>query len=127
MKTILVDLIYAFVFEDGEIFKEMYDLLETFPNKKILLTGADDERFKKLGLSKMPYEVSTLKGNPSKSDPKYYKIMLRHFGLGAGDVVYFEHNMDAVESAQSLGIKTYWYDSDKKDLDALKSFLVENL
>lgn len=42
-------------------------------------------------------------------------------------VVYFEHNEDAVKSAQSIGIKTYYYDAEKKDLDALKSYLLENL
>ena len=56
MKTILVDAVYCFVIEEGggfKIFKEMYDLLETFPNRKILLTGANDEQFKKFGLDKI--------------------------------------------------------------------------
>lgn len=126
MKTILVDAVHAFVIEDNggfKIFKEMHDLLETFPNRKIILTGADDESFKKYGLDKMPYEVFTLKHNPEKTDPKYYETMLKHFGLAKGDVIYFEHNPEAVKSAQSIGVKTYHYDSDKKDLKALKDFL----
>ena len=130
MKTILVDAVYAFVIESEgtfKIFKEMYDLLETFENPKIILTGADDESFKKFGLDKMPYEVFTLKRNPEKTDPKYYEIMLRHFGLSKDDVVYFEHNKNAVKSAQSVGIKTYHYDEDKKDLENLKKFLDDNL
>ena len=126
MKTILVDAVDAFIIEDKgdfKIFKEMYDLLETFPNRKIILTGANDEQFKKFGLDKMPYEVFTLKHNPEKIDSKYYEIMLKHFSLSKDDVVYFEHNPEAVKSAQSIGIKTYYYDSDKKDLKALKDFL----
>lgn len=127
MKTILVDAVECFVIEGEGIFKEMHDLLETFPNRKIILTGADDEGFKKFGLDKMPYEVFTLKHNPEKTDPKYYEIMLNHFGLGKDDVVYFEHNPETVKSAQSVGIKSYYYDNDKKDLKALKDFLTENL
>lgn len=126
-KVILVDAVDTFVMEDGEIFKEMYDLLETFPNKKIILTEADDGQFKKFNLDKMPYEVFTLKHNPEKIDPKYYEIMFKHFGLSKEGVVYVEHNLEAVKSAQSIGIETYHYDSSKKDLQALKDFLTENL
>ncbi len=127
MKNILVDAVDALVIEGQGIFIEMQDLLDTFPNRKIILTGANDEQFKEFGLDKMPYEVFTLKHNPEKTDPKYYEIMLKHFGLGRGDVVYFEHNPEAVKSAQLVGITSYYYDSDKKDLAELKSFLDKNI
>jgi len=130
MKTILVDAVYTFVIESEgafKVFKQMYELLETFPNRKIILTGANDEQLKKSGLSDMPYEVFTLKHDPEKTDPKYYETMMKHFNLSKDGVVYFEHNEDAVKSAQSVGIKTYYYDSEKKDLIALKNFLTENL
>jgi len=71
--------------------------------------------------------VFTLKHNPEKTDPKYYETMLEHCGLSKDDVVYFEHNENAVKSAQSVGIKTYHYDPEKKDLVALKNFVMENL
>ncbi len=130
MKTILVDAVDAFVIENRgvfSVFKEMYDLLEKFENKKILLTGANDEQFKAFGLDKMPYEVFTLKHNPEKTSPEYYKKMLNHFGLTKDNVIYFEHNPEAVESAQSAGITSYYYDSSKEDLKALKTFLDENI
>ena len=130
MKTILVDAVYAFVIKVDEsffIFKEMHELLETFPNRKIILTGANDEQYKKFGLDKMPYEVFTLKHNPEKTDPKYFEIILQHFGLNKNEVIYFEHNPEAVKSAESIGIKSYYYDPKKKDLAALKSFLNKNL
>ena len=130
MKTILVDAVDGLVIEDKgdfKIFKEMYDLLETFPNRKIVLTGANDEQFMKFGLDKMPYEVFTLKHNPEKTDPKYFETMLQHFGLSKDGAVYFEHNPEAVKSAESVGIKSYYYDPEEKDLEALKKFLIENL
>lgn len=130
MKTILVDAVDAFVIEIGgefKIFEEMHGLLETFPNRKIILTGANDEQFKKFSLDKMPYEVFTLKHDPEKTDPRYYEKMLEYFSLSKDDVVYFEHNTEAVKSAQSVGITSYFYDNNKKDLNALKNFLTENL
>lgn len=130
MKTILVDAAYCFTIEkEGkfEIFKEMYDLLETYTNKKIVLSGANDEQIIKFGLNNIPYELFTLKHNPDKTDSKYYKTLLKSFNLGIDDVIYFEHNVDAVKSAESIGIKSYFYDNDKKDLESLQKFLDENL
>ena len=44
MKTILlVDAINTFVLENKEIFKEMYELLESYSNRKIFLTNAGGE------------------------------------------------------------------------------------
>jgi len=127
MKTILVDAVHCFVIKGDGIFKEMHDLLETYPNKKIILTGANDEQFKDFGLDKMPYEVFTLKHNPEKTDPKYYEKMLEQYGLNKGEVIYFEHDIKAVESAKSVGINSYFYDNDKKDLFALKNFIDSNI
>lgn len=129
MKTILVDAVDAFVIktENGfEIFEPMRKMLDEFPNPKIILTGANDEQFKKFGLDKMPYEVFTLKHNPEKTDPKYYELMLKNFELSPEDVVYFEHNPEAVESAQSVGIKTHFWDNEKRPLRELLIFLEHN-
>jgi HAD superfamily hydrolase (TIGR01509 family) len=129
MKTILVDAVDGLIIktENGfQLFTEMYDLLESFPNRKIILTGANDEQFKIFGLNNAPYEVFTLKHNPEKTDPKYFELMLQHFNLSKDDVVYFEHNPEAVKSAESIGIKSYYYDPVRKDLISLKEFLLIN-
>ena len=127
MKTILVDAVDCFVSKEGQIFEEMHNLLETYPNKKIILTGANDEQFKMFGLDKMPYEVFTLKHNPEKTDAKYYEILLSHFNLTKDNAIYFEHNIEAVKSAQLAGINTYFYDNDKKDLEGLRGFFDSNI
>lgn len=130
MKTILVDAAYCFTIEkDGkfEVFGDMHKLLETYSNKKIILTSANDDKRELYCLDNMPYEVFTLKHNPEKTDPEYYRILLEKFGLNKEDVIYFEHNIDAVKSAESAGIKSYFYDNDKKDLSSLKKFLDNNL
>jgi HAD superfamily hydrolase (TIGR01509 family) len=116
MKTILVDAVNTFVIYGKGIFEPMHKLLETYPNKKIILTNANDEEFERFGLNKMPYEVFTLKHNPDKTDPTYYQIMLKHFNLNPQEVIYFEHNENAVKSAQKSGILVYHYDKDKQDL-----------
>lgn len=126
MKTILVDAVYCFIVEKNgefEVFQDMHNLLEEYPNKKIILTNASDDKFEEYSLNKMPYEVFTLKHNPDKIDPEYYKVLLDTFKLSKEDVIYFEHSIDAVKSAESVGIKSYYYDNEKKDLESLKKFL----
>lgn len=127
MKTILVDAIYGLVLEDGSILQPMLDLLETYKNPKIVLTGANDDQFEKFKLGQVPYEVFTLKHDPEKTDPEYFKILLEKYGLKAEDVVYFEHNSEAAKTAESVGITTYFYDHTKEDMEALKQFFDESL
>lgn len=127
MKTILVDAINAFVSEEGEIDKEMHKMLEGYPNRKIILTGANDEQIERFGLDNMPYEVFTLKHDPEKTDSKYYEMMLDHFNLEVEDVIYFEHGKEAVESARSVGIETYYYDHEERDIEDLKEFINKGL
>jgi HAD superfamily hydrolase (TIGR01509 family) len=127
MKTILVDAVDTLVIEGAGIFEEMYQMLEAYPNVKIILTNANDDQMKKFGLNAMPYEVFTLKHNPDKPNPEYFQLMLKHFNLRPEDVIYFEHNLEAVKSAQSVGIISFHYDAEKKDLVALKTFIDENI
>jgi HAD superfamily hydrolase (TIGR01509 family) len=126
MKTILVDAVNTFVV-DRAIYQPLLNLLEEYPNGKIILTNANDEQMKQFGLTDLPYELFTLRHTPDKVDPKYFNQMLDHFKLQPQDVIYFEHNPEAVKSAQSIGITTYHYDPEKKDLETLRSFLNENL
>jgi FMN phosphatase YigB (HAD superfamily) len=127
MKIILVDAVDTFVIEGKGIFLNMHKLLEEYPNKKIILTNANDEQMNVFGLNNRPYEVFTLKHNPDKISLEYFKIMLKHFNLKSKDVIYFEHNKDAVASAQVVGITSFHYDANKKDLTGLKKFLDKNL
>src|SRR3989344_8559763 len=122
MKTILVDAVDTFVVE-GKVFEAMHELLEQYPNRKIILTNANDQQVHEFGLINLPYELFSLKHDPDKTDPEYFRKMLEYFGLTNADVIYFEHNPEAVKSAESVGIKSYYYDPEKKDLDALNKFL----
>lgn len=127
MKTILVDAIGGIVIKGEGLYKPMVDMLDTFPNKKIILTGANNQEIKKFGLTYLPYELFTLQHNPEKTDPAYFRQMLEHFNLSATDVVYFEHNPEATKSAESVGIKTFFYDEHKKDIEGLRQFIADNI
>lgn len=131
MKTILVDAVNTTIIRDSKgnysQFKELFDLLETYQNPKLILTNADDEQMIKFGLDSVHYPIFTMKHNPDKINPIYFKTLLEKYNFDNNEVIYFEHNLDAVKSAESLGIISYHYDKEKRDLISLKKFLDENL
>lgn len=126
MKTILVDAWNTFVTETG-VNHEMYELLETFPNPKIILTNANPDEQIRLGIVDMPYPVFSCNHNPDKINPLYYQKLLEKYEFQPEDVIYFEHNLAHVESAKSIRIKTYHYDKDAQDTSSLKKYLQDNL
>jgi FMN phosphatase YigB (HAD superfamily) len=127
MKTILVDAVNTFVIKWEWINLEMQKILDKFENKKIILTNANSEEKIKFWLNNLPYELFSLEHNPNKTNSKYYKIFLEKYNLKSDDVIYFEHNLEAVKSARSIWINTFHYDKDKKDLESLEKFLINNL
>jgi HAD superfamily hydrolase (TIGR01509 family) len=126
MKTILVDARKVLITQDG-LYQPLYDLLETYPNPKIVLTNANPQQQEQLGLNKQPYPLFTLNHQPEKTDPKYYETILHHYNITIDEVIYFENDLSSVESARSVGIITYHYNPETKDLVALKKFLDNNL
>ena len=127
MKVILVDAINTLVIPNDGVYEPLLKILDSYPNRKIVLTGANNEEFIQHGLDKLPYEVFTLKHNPEKSNPSYCEILLEQFDLVVEDLVYIEHNMEAIRSAESLNIKVFHYDKDLKDINKLNQFLELNI
>jgi len=46
----------------------MQELLDSFSNKKIILTNANEEEKEKFGIVDMPYPVFSLSHNPNKTE-----------------------------------------------------------
>ena len=127
-KIILVDAINTFLLKETGIYQPLYELLETYPcHRKIIVTNADATQIESFGLNNMPYEVFSMAHKPDKTNPIYFETLRKTYYQGASSFVYFEHNPDAVKSAESVGITSFWYDPEKKDLGALKLFLDNSL
>ena len=100
-KVILIDAWNTFVTEQG-INQDIYKLLETYPQRKIIVTNANKEEQKEYGMVDLPYELFSLAHEPNKTEAEYFTKLLQHYNVQAGNVLYIEHNMDAVMSATSV-------------------------
>ncbi len=118
-KIILIDAVDCLVDSKGIINNKIKNLVKKFKNRKIVLTNANDSE-KNLFLRNISYEVFTLKHNPNKKNPNYYKKFLSKYNFKPQQLIYFEHDIDAVKSAKSQGIITHHFDG---NINNLKSFL----
>ena len=125
MKIILVDAWNTFI-KDKKIDSTIYKLLEGFKNKKTILTNANEQELVNYGIINMPYEVFSLSHTPNKDNPLYFKSLIKKHNLVIKDLIYIEHNKEAVKSAKSLGIKTYHYNP-MESTDKLSQFLLNSL
>lgn len=125
MKTILVDAWNTFV-KNNTIDSDIYKILESYENQKIILTNANNKELINLGIVNMPYKVFSLSHNPNKDDKLYFIKLIEKYNLIISDLVYIEHNKEAVKSAISLGIKTHHY-KPQESTDELSQFLLKNL
>jgi len=64
----------------------------------------------------------TLKHNPNKADGGYYEKFLEEYNLTPEQCLYIEHNKEAIEKAREVGIQTFWFDREKRDLEEVKKF-----
>lgn len=126
-RVILVDAVNTYLV-NGHVDPDIKALLDTYPNKRIVVTNANAEQRIKNGLDKLPDEIFTLEHEPDKVDPRYFVELMARYDLPPEAFVYFEHNPEAVASAQSVGIaSSYHFDPKERDLVALREFLDEHV
>ena len=119
-KIILIDAVYCLVDTNGKINSDLSVLLNKYDNRKIVLTNADDKE-KSVFLRNISYETFSLKHKPDKVDSEYYRKFLESFSLNTEDLIYFEHDKQAVKSARSVGINTHYFDGNLVDTEIVES------
>jgi flavin reductase (DIM6/NTAB) family NADH-FMN oxidoreductase RutF len=117
MKKILaIDAVGCLVNLRGKINYKIKKLVHKFKNRKVVLTNASDSE-KKIFLKNISYQIFSLKHKPNKSNPKYFKKFLSKYKLKPEQIIYIEHDIKAVKSAQSIGIVAHHFNGDLKNLE----------
>tara|TARA_B110000211_G_scaffold210117_1_gene247979 strand:+ start:876 stop:1253 length:378 start_codon:yes stop_codon:yes gene_type:complete len=125
MKIILIDAWNTLV-KNKKLDVDLYYLLEKFENRKIILTNANNNELIDYGIVEMPYDVFSLSHEPNKDDSLYFKLLIKKYNLINTNLIYIEHNYEAVQSAMSIGIKTHHYNP-KDTNDSVYQFLLKNI
>jgi len=125
MKIILIDA-WNTLIKNKKLDIDLYNLLEKFENRKIILTNANNKELINYGIVEMPYDVFSLSHNPNKDDSLYFKLLIEKHNLSNTNLIYIEHNYEAVQSAMSIGINTHHYNP-KDSNDKVYQFLLKNI
>jgi FMN phosphatase YigB (HAD superfamily) len=80
----------------------MFELLELYDAKKLIVTNATHEQTKEFGLVDLPYDMYSMEHKPNKTDTLYFTSLLEEFNLVVEDVLYFDHNLESVTAASSI-------------------------
>ena len=94
-----------------------------YSNKKLILTNATSLEQEELGIINMPYEVFSLCHNPEKTDPLYFKTLCKKMNFKKENLLYIEHNNDALESARSFGINSFLFNG---NYSQVRKYLIKN-
>ena len=126
MKIILVDAWNTLITENG-IYMEMYNMLEKFDEKKIILSNANKNEQLEFGMVNLPYDFFSLEHQPNKSNPKYFKLLIKKFDYNPNSLIYFDHDIAAIDSARSIGITSCYYNSKEKNVFEIQEFIQLNI
>ncbi len=126
IKAILVDAINCLFNKDRELNEELLNILKSYNTKLIIVTNADLKDPKNnpiIELKKQNIDIFSLKGNPEKTSPEYFKEFLKKHKLQPEDIIYFDHKEENIKSAKSIGIISELYKNNKE----AKEFVENNL
>ena len=126
IKAILVDAISCLFDEKRKINKKLLEMLLSYNLQLIIVTNVDlKDIINKpiIDIIGQNISVFTIKNNPNKTNPQYFKELLREYNLNPNEIIYFDHSKENINSAEKIGINSELY----KNLNQIKKFIDENL
>jgi FMN phosphatase YigB (HAD superfamily) len=123
--VLLVDLVNTLYVKDKGIDTKMLEILEKYSIDKLIVTNASLDKLEEMEkiVGGWPFEVFTLEGNPRKEKLEYFENLISKYEVEAGEMMLVEHNTEVVKVAKSFGIKTFWFEKNRRDYVGLDDFL----
>jgi leucyl-tRNA synthetase/inosine/xanthosine triphosphate pyrophosphatase family protein/ADP-ribose pyrophosphatase YjhB (NUDIX family) len=123
--TILIDAVFCLInkSENGlSLNEELYNYLDTLPQRKIVVTNAKDEALQTTKeLVGIKFEVFSLQFDPEKTDPRFYETMIESLGIDINTTIYFDHNDDNLSSARANKLHCFQYKSNQQAISTLNT------
>lgn len=127
-RLILVDGMHCLYDENFNLNRELLDIINLLNTHTILIVNKFKEKGHNLALTDANYSsnwkaFSLEDKDITKSNPEYFKALLKKFNLAPEEVMYFDHDKKNIETASKLGILSKHYTDNK----SIKKFIEENL
>ncbi len=128
-RLILVDGMHCLYDENFNLNKELLELINNFNTHTILVVNRFKEKggelVKNYDVSKdSNWEAFSLEEKGiKKTNPEYFKILMKKFNLVPEEIIYFDHDKKNVETAKSLCILSKHYTKNSEISDFINSNL----
>jgi leucyl-tRNA synthetase len=127
-KTILVDAVNTLFVKNGDeltLNLELAECLKSIDVTKIILTNAKDGVLVKLEdlIKEYNWKIFSLKFEPEKTDPEYYKIAVTELNIDIKNTIYFDHSEANLNSAKLSNINSFQYLNNKQTIELVGDFV----
>ena len=103
-RILLVDGMHCLYDEESNIDKKLFDVLQSFNAKKILVVNNFKEKAEEM-LKEHGYEIFSFNGKVLKNKKEFFEKLLEKYHLDKNEIIYFDHDEANIEAAESAGIK----------------------
>ncbi len=118
-RTLLVDGMHCLYDEKFNVNKKLFDVLQSFDARKILVVNNFKDRAEEL-LKDYNYEVFSFNGKILKNRKDFFEKLLNKYKLDKNEIIYFDHDERNIETAEEVGIKNVFvYDGKIKKIEEL--------
>ena len=122
-KVILVDGMSTIYDPEFNLNSELLSVLNSFNAKKILVVNGFREKGKKL-LEPHGFDAFSMEEDKvTKENRQFFQMLFQKYKLSAGEVIYFDHKKENVDTARKLGILSEVYQNPTQ----IKEFIRDNL
>jgi alanyl-tRNA synthetase len=122
-RTLLIDGMHCLYDKEFKINEKLINLLDSINTRKIIVVNGNKEKAEGL-LGGKGYEVFSLDGKINKDSKEFFERLLERCSLNPDDVIYIDHNVENVKSAEKVGINlSLVFDN---DLSKINKFLETN-
>ena len=105
-----------------KINRELLDILNSVNTKKILVVNKNKDKAEDV-LKGYDFEIFSLEDESiNKENKQFFERLIKKYNLSKGEIIYFDHKQENINSAKSLGIKAVLYKNNKQ----IKKFIEEN-
>ena len=103
-RVLLIDGMHCLYDENFNINKKLFDALQNFNCRKIIVVNNFKEKAEAL-LKEYGYEIFSFNGKILKNKKEFFEKLMEKYKIEKDEIIYFDHDDENVDTAEEAGIK----------------------